>query len=137
MQNNFNSALIKAYGDQLEKGGTFDAATNATGDNPGHNAYLGPKSIAAYFDQESRGQDNRALQAKNGDGQVTSSLSGLFKTGPNGEAPLIQQLDTAKNGGKPDGNISSGDIDAWLNSHDAKDPNYQLVKISKTASMTV
>lgn len=128
MQNNFNSALIKAYGDQLEKGGTFDAATNATGDNPGHNAYLGPKSIAAYFDQESRGQDNRALQAKNGDGQVTSSLSGLFKTGPNGEAPLIQQLDTAKNGGKPDGNISSGDIDAWLNSHDAKDPNYQLVK---------
>lgn len=128
MQNNFNSALIKAYGDQLEKGGTFDAATAATGDNPGHNAYLGPKSIAAYFDQESRGQDNRAMQAKNGDGQVTSSLSGLFKTGPNGEAPLIQQLDTAKNGGKPDGNISSGDMDAWLNSHDAKDPNYQLVK---------
>ncbi len=128
MQNNFNSALIKAYGDQLEKGGTFDAATAATGDNPGHNAYLGPKSIAAYFDQEGRGQDNRALQAKNGDGQVTSRLSDLYKTGPNGEAPLIQQLDTAKNGGKPDGNISSDDINSWLNAHDAKDPNYQLVK---------
>lgn len=128
MQNNFNSALVKAYGDQLEKGGTFDAATAATGDNPGHNAYLGPKSINAYFDQASRVQENRGMQAKDGDGNPTSSLSNLFKPGPNGEAPLIQQLDTAKNGGKPDGNISSDDMQSWLNSHDAKDPNYQLVK---------
>ncbi len=128
MQNNFNSALVKAYGEQLEKGGTFDAATAATGDNPGHNAYLGPKSINAYFDQASRVQENRGMQAKDGDGNVTSSLSNLFKTGANGETPLIQQLDTANKGGKPDGNISSDDMDAWLRTHDAKDSNYQLVK---------
>lgn len=128
MQGNFNGALIKAYGEQLEKGGTFDAATAATGDNPGHNAYLGPKSIAAYFEQAGRVQENRGMQAKDGDGNVTSSLSNLLKPGPNGEAPLIQQLDTAKSGGKPDGTISSGDMDAWLRTHDPKDTNYQLVK---------
>lgn len=128
MQNNFNGALVKAYADQLEKGGTFDAATAATGDNPGHNAYLGPKSIAAYFDQSGRVQENRGMQAKDGDGNVTSSLSNLLKPGPNGEAPLIQQLDTAKDGGKADGNISSGDMDAWLRTHDPKDSNYQLVR---------
>ncbi|CAN5375761.1 hypothetical protein BH10CYA1_BH10CYA1_20560 [soil metagenome] len=127
-QNQFNSALIKAYGDQLEKGGTFDAATGSTGGDIGHNAYLGPKSIASYFEQSGRVTENRGMQAKDADGHVTSSLGNLFKTGPNGESPLIQQLDTAKSGGKPDGNISSDDMDAWLRTHDAKDANYQLVK---------
>jgi YD repeat-containing protein len=124
MQNNFNGELIKAYGAQLEAGGTFDAATAATGGDPGHDAYLGPKSTQAYFDQKDRVSGNRGLT----DAQDHAKLSQLFQKGPNGEAPLIQQLDTAKDGGKADGNISSDDLNSWLNSHDKHDPNYQVVQ---------
>lgn len=133
MKGNFNGTLVQAYGAQLENGGdvagthinggTFDAATAATGGNPGHDAYLGPKSTQAYFDQESRAIDNRGLVAKDGD-KTTSKLSQLFEGNP----PLMQQLDTAKDGGKPDGKVSDGDLDSWLNAHDKNDPNYQVVR---------
>lgn len=133
MKGNFNGTLVQAYGAQLEnggdvagthiEGGTFDAATAATGGNPGHDAYLGPKSTQAYYDQESRAIDNRGLVAKDGD-NTTSKISQLFVGNP----PLIQQLDTAKDGGSADGKISDDDMDAWLNSHDKNDPNYQVVR---------
>ncbi|CAN5740909.1 hypothetical protein BH10CYA1_BH10CYA1_34800 [soil metagenome] len=134
MKGNFNGTLVQAYGAQLENGGdvagthinggTFDAATAATGGDPGHDAYLGPKSTQAYFDQESRAIDNRGLAVKDGDGKTTSKISQLFEGNP----PLIQQLDTAKDGGKPDGKVSDGDLDSWLNGHDKNDPNYQVVR---------
>jgi len=133
MKGNFDGTLTQAYGAQLENGGdvagvhinggTFDAATAATGGNPGHDAYLGPKSTQAYFDQETRAITNRGLVAKDGD-KTTSKISQLF----DGDTPLIQQLDTAKDGGKADGKVSQDDLDAWLNSHDKNDPNYQVVR---------
>lgn len=133
MKGNLDGTLIQAYGAQLEnggdvagvhiQGGTFDAATAATGGNPGHDAYLGPKSTQAYFDQETRAITNRGLVAKDGD-KTTSKISQLF----DGDPPLIQQLDTAKDGGKPDGKVSQDDLDSWLNSHDKNDPNYQVVR---------
>jgi hypothetical protein len=133
MKGNLDGTLVQAYGAQLEnggdvagahiQGGTFDAATAATGGNPGHDAYLGPKSTQAYLDQETRAIDNRGLVAKDGD-KTTSKISQLFEGNP----PLIQQLDTAANGGKPDGKIGQSDLDAWLNSHDKNDPNYQVVR---------